>query len=145
LHFACKCITFAKFSANLLHFTIYCWLVLRHVSAWFKGLPAVQQVSIKILWILYNFKKTYNVEFANAQQVLLLTTSRTPKNSIIQQVCIEFLENINFSLVFCHRDGGRLCNSQNFLQYNFKTYKLLLLLTLLSLRLYICNTTDYSA
>ena len=58
----------------------------------------------------------YNVECANALQVLLLTTSRTPKNSIIQQVCIDYLEDINFSLVFCHRDGGHLCNSQNVLQ-----------------------------
>ena len=54
IHFGCSYFTFAKFNANLLHITIYCWLVLRHVSAWLNRQPAVQQVGTEILWILYS-------------------------------------------------------------------------------------------
>jgi len=34
----------------------------------------------------------------------------------MQQVVIEFLEDINFCLVFCQRDDGCLCISRNVLQ-----------------------------
>ena len=34
IHFTCKCITFTKSSTDLLHYSIYCCLVLQHVSAW---------------------------------------------------------------------------------------------------------------
>ena len=37
-----------------LHITIYCWLVLRYVSAWLNRQPPVQQVGTEILWILYS-------------------------------------------------------------------------------------------
>jgi hypothetical protein len=33
-----------KFNTNLLHYTVYCWLVLRHVSACLNRPFSVQQV-----------------------------------------------------------------------------------------------------